>query len=274
MSLQQFASPLRTLENGHFTRAQALSLSLHIAVIALMLLPVVARTPHRKIIGGNFTSQPLAPLKWFGAPARNRGQYGTLSGSGHNQPDPPSKGSPPPLRHIQLMQPGPIENRDAAIMLPPSVFGPEDLRLVQVPADRWGIPTELEANDSRGPGEGGSYGRGKGKGIGNRWGDGYDGKGHPHAGGNGHGAPVCTYCPIPSFSDEAVKSRYQGKVLLRALITADGRVTNISIVRGLGMGLDENAIATVRTWRLAPARGPDGKPAAVWTLIEVIFRQH
>jgi len=30
-------------------------------------------------------------------------------------------------------------------------------------------------------------------------------------------------------------------------------------------------MAAVRTWRLTPARGPDGRPAAVREIIEVTF---
>jgi TonB family protein len=57
-----------------------------------------------------------------------------------------------------------------------------------------------------------------------------------------------------------------------AVITADGRATNIRVAKGLGMGLDEKAIEAVRTWRFRPAVGPDGKAAAVSTPIEVVFR--
>jgi len=60
--------------------------------------------------------------------------------------------------------------------------------------------------------------------------------------------------------------------LLAAVITADGRVTDIHVSKGLGFGLDEKVIEMVRSWRLTPARGPDGKPAAVRMDIEVTYR--
>ena len=69
-----------------------------------------------------------------------------------------------------------------------------------------------------------------------------------------------------------MKAKYQGTVLLMAVITADGRATNIRVAKGLGMGLDEKAIEAVRTWRFRPAVGPDGKASAVSTPIEVVFR--
>ena len=89
------------------------------------------------------------------------------------------------------------------------------------------------------------------------------GGGYPNAGTGGYGSPACLYCPQPQFSDEAVKAKYQGTVLLVAIITADGRATDIRVAKGLGLGLDEKAVEAVRTWRFRPALGPDGKPASV-----------
>jgi TonB family protein len=68
-----------------------------------------------------------------------------------------------------------------------------------------------------------------------------------------------------------VKAKYQGTVLLVAVITADGRATEIRVAKGLGLGLDEKAVEAVRTWRFRPALGPDGKPASVRQSIEVTF---
>ena len=69
-----------------------------------------------------------------------------------------------------------------------------------------------------------------------------------------------------------MKVKVQGVVELSAIITADGRVTDVHVSKGLGLGLDEKAMAAVRTWRLRPAMGPDGKPAAVRQIIEVAFQ--
>jgi outer membrane biosynthesis protein TonB len=38
------------------------------------------------------------------------------------------------------------------------------------------------------------------------------------------------------------------------------------------MGLDENAVAAVKTWRCKPAAGPNGKPVPTIVPIEVTFR--
>jgi TonB family protein len=88
----------------------------------------------------------------------------------------------------------------------------------------------------------------------------------------GISTPRCEYCPNPQFSDEAVKNHLQGTVALSAVIDVEGRATAISIVKALGGGLDERAVEAVRTWRLKPALNVDGKPVAMRTPIEVVFR--
>jgi len=59
---------------------------------------------------------------------------------------------------------------------------------------------------------------------------------------------------------------------LIAVITPDGRVTDVHVAKGLGLGLDEKAIEAVRSWRLKPALGPDGRPSSVRQIIEVTFQ--
>jgi TonB family protein len=56
------------------------------------------------------------------------------------------------------------------------------------------------------------------------------------------------------------------------VITVDGRATDIRVVQSPGLGLDEKAIEAVRTWRFRPAYGPNGKPVATISPIEVTFR--
>lgn len=94
------------------------------------------------------------------------------------------------------------------------------------------------------------------------------------AGVNGVGIPACLYCPIPQYTDKARTAKPNGSVVVQAIVTADGRAENISIVKGheLGLGLDENAIRVVSEWRFKPATGPDGKPIAVVVPVEVTFR--
>jgi hypothetical protein len=45
--------------------------------------------------------------------------------------------------------------------------------------------------------------------------------------------PSCSYMPNPPYTDEARKARSSGVILVEAIVGADGRLTNIRIVRGL-----------------------------------------
>jgi TonB family protein len=74
----------------------------------------------------------------------------------------------------------------------------------------------------------------------------------------------------PEFSDEARRSKYQGTVLLRVIIGVDGKPHDISVVRSLGMGLDEKAVEAARLWRFEPALR-DGRPVPVEVNMEVGF---
>jgi len=48
--------------------------------------------------------------------------------------------------------------------------------------------------------------------------------------------------------------------------------TDIRVVRGLGLGLDEPAVAAVKTWRFKPALGPNRTAVPTQIIIEVQFR--
>ena len=52
---------------------------------------------------------------------------------------------------------------------------------------------------------------------------------------------------------------------------AAGNVREAKVVKPLGLGLDEKAIETIRTWRFKPAVR-NGTPVNVRMLVEVSFR--
>lgn len=57
----------------------------------------------------------------------------------------------------------------------------------------------------------------------------------------------------PAYTAEGQAAGVEGKVKVRITVDAEGKVTDVQLVEGLGHGLDESAIATVRTWRFNPA---------------------
>ena len=83
--------------------------------------------------------------------------------------------------------------------------------------------------------------------------------------------PVPLSKPEPPYSKKARKVGYQGMTVLMIEIGATGNVESASVVRPLGVGMDEEALKTVRTWTFKPATR-DGKPVPVRVQVEVAFR--
>lgn len=75
----------------------------------------------------------------------------------------------------------------------------------------------------------------------------------------------------PEYSEEARREHVSGLVRLSVVVDVDGRVRNITIIRGLGYGLDENAAKAVRTWEFTPAM-KDGVPVEATVPVECTFR--
>jgi periplasmic protein TonB len=97
-----------------------------------------------------------------------------------------------------------------------------------------------------------------------------DGIGSPYA--NGVSIPICNVCPYPVYTDEARQVKMQGTVTLRVLVGADGKASEIRVVRGVGYGLEERAVQTVRGWKFKPARDASQRALPAWVTIEVVFR--
>ncbi len=77
--------------------------------------------------------------------------------------------------------------------------------------------------------------------------------------GRGVTPPVVISKVDPEYSQAARAARVQGTVVLETVVAADGVPNVIRVVRGLGYGLDENAIAAVEHWQFNPGT-KDGTP--------------
>ena len=58
---------------------------------------------------------------------------------------------------------------------------------------------------------------------------------------------------------------------LLVLVGADGRAAQIRIVKGIGLGLDERAVQTIRTWKFVPAHVAR-HTVPTWVTVEAVFR--
>jgi TonB family protein len=131
-----------------------------------------------------------------------------------------------------------------------------------------------------GPGEGGGYGPGRGGNTGG--GDRNEGGGGPGGGGGGtdynrifKSSEVGSRArvlekPEPQYTEAARKNQITGTVVLRAVFSSSGAVTNISTIRGLPDGLTERAIAAAKQIRFVPAQ-KDGHSVSMWMQLEYNF---
>jgi TonB family protein len=218
----------------------------------------------------------IAPYELSPA-AKAAGGGGGGGGGGDRDKLPASKGALPRLAREQFAPPAVVlRNNDPKLPMEPTVVVPFALPFPQTGAV--GDPlSNLLGPPSNGPGSGGGIGSGSGGGVGSGTGPGV---GPGHGGGYGGGAyrvgggitaPRAIYAPDPEFSEEARKAKYQGTVILWVVVGPDGRVHEVRVQRSLGMGLDERAAQTIRTWRFDPARR-NGVPVAVQVNVEVNFR--
>ncbi len=92
-----------------------------------------------------------------------------------------------------------------------------------------------------------------------------------HRVGGGVTAPMLLHKVEPSYTEEARAAKFAGTVLLYVEIGPDGFAHNVSVKKGLGMGLDEKAIEAVEQWTFRPGT-MDGQPVTVAATIEVNFR--
>lgn len=75
----------------------------------------------------------------------------------------------------------------------------------------------------------------------------------------------------PEYSEEARIGRLQGTVVIQFNVGAGGAPENIQVKKPLGLGLDEQAILSVKGWRFQPATS-HGEPVSTTTTIEIEFR--
>jgi TonB family protein len=159
----------------------------------------------------------------------------------------------------------------------PTLILPPDVVLPGAGLPLYGDPFAKIGPPSSGPGSGGGIGTGRGGGVGPGRGPGVGpGEGGGIGGGvyrvgGGVSAPQVIYRIEPDYSDEARKAKFQGTVVLEAIVGMDGNVYDVKILRPLGLGLDEKTIEAVKKWKFRPGF-KNGKPVAIRVTFEVNFR--
>jgi TonB family protein len=77
--------------------------------------------------------------------------------------------------------------------------------------------------------------------------------------------------PRPAYTDEARKLEIEGEVQLEVVFGASGEVHILRVVRGLGHGLDENAVLAAKAIRFLPAKR-DGHTVDSTAMVHIIFQ--
>jgi periplasmic protein TonB len=259
--------------------SQALAICAHLLLLGLILVPVIKKVTPPVVIAGPVTDLiDISPYAAKLPPGKDKAGGG--GGGGDRNPVPATKGRAPKFSLTQIAPPlAVIRNQHPILQAPATLLGDPDLKLPSPDLNNFGDPLAKLLTNSGGSGGGSGIGDGTGTGNGNGdgggLGDGHGGGtggGYYHPGTGGVGYPTCEYCPQPKYSEEARKAKYQGTVVLQAVIQPDGHATDIQVVKGPGLGLDDKAVEAVKQWRFKPAIGPNGKPVPVVVPIEVTFR--
>lgn len=221
-------------------------------------------------------------------------------GGGREEQTPASFGKLPQadLRIPQVVAPDPhppvIKNpalpMPATLDADPALFPPDNRQL------NYGDPKSKSTTPSSGSGTGNGIGQGTGGGVGPGSGSGYgpgeggntgggnrrEGGGGPGGGGGGtdydkifSGREVSSKArvlskPEPTYTEAARKNQITGTVVLRAVFSSGGSVTNIHAVSGLPDGLTERAIAAAKSIKFVPAT-KDGRPVSMWMELQYNF---
>ncbi len=221
-------------------------------------------------------------------------------GGGREEQTPASAGKLPQadLRIPQVVAPDPhppvIKNpalpMPATLDADPALFPPDTRNL------QYGDPKSKSTTPSSGSGTGNGIGQGNGGGVGPGNGGGYgpgnggntgggerrEGGGGPGGGGGGtdygrtfNPREVSVKArilekPEPTYTEAARKNQITGTVVIKAVFSSSGQVTNIQAISRLPDGLTEKAIAAARQIRFVPAQ-KDGHAVSMYVQMEYNF---
>jgi periplasmic protein TonB len=77
--------------------------------------------------------------------------------------------------------------------------------------------------------------------------------------------------PKPEYPLLARQRHWQGTVLLRVYVGANGQAQSVAVARSSGHEvLDESALEAVREWRFVPAKRGDIAEAS-WATVPIVF---
>ena len=264
---------LRWERSARSNRAHTASLLTHAAVITALLVaavhsPRVDKDKPRSGETGEIFSAPRGLLDELRSlrPSDGRGSGGGKIAL------PATAGSLLPVSSIQIVRPSLPPKRESIMPVPPTILDSTASPLL-TSVNKIGLPWMRDDTNSPGPGDSNTIGNSNGRTMGDGPVDGPGGRGDSsYVYQPGVTLPTCVYCPDPQYTDEAREAKLQGRVTLRVLVGVDGRASQIQLVQGIGMGLDDRSVQSVRSWKFTPARDGARRAVPSWITIEVIYR--
>jgi protein TonB len=242
--------------------SSAISTVIHGLIILLIAFLLAKKiqfsAPVKTVAVTDVTIPPMAPVK-----AKAMG-----GGGGQRGPTPVTKGTPPKFADTQIVPPKAPPLEPPKIHIQPTIEVQKDVKMAtSIP--QIGVANSPLVGMSMGNGSGTGLGSGNGSGLGP--GSGGNTGGGPRRIGGGVSAPVLIYSVEPEFSEEARKAKVAGNVLVNLWVDTNGNPSHVHVIRGVGMGLDENAVKAVQQYRFKPAM-ENGKPVLVELNVEVNFQ--
>ena len=241
----------------------AITASLHVLGVAIVLfaVPPVRKTPGVQTSGFSTVMHVVLPRMVFQLSETPGGGGG---GGGNRQRD--------PIRHAEAIGHDRATLPAAKAAAAPDRLANTETELPSILLDarplasgnivQIGLPVGgVTSGTSTGPGSGGGVGTGTGTGIGSGSGPGIGpGSGGGIGGGVYRPGGVVTTPRLiaqtkPKYTTEALSQKIQGSVWLELVVTRNGQVEQVRVVRSLDPGgLDNQAVAAVRQWRFEPGR--------------------
>src|SRR5208282_965726 len=154
-------------KDAQFTRVQALSVTIHVAILVLIIVPLLPEIMSPAITKANSSVEITTLSPYLPKLAPGVKKAGGGGGGGEHNPVPASKGAAPKFA------------------VRPTLAGPPQLSIQSPNMNNWGDPLAKVLTDSNGPGSGAGIGSGSGGGIGSGTGGGLG----PGSGGGTGGGP-------------------------------------------------------------------------------------
>jgi len=172
---------------------------------------------------------------------------------------------------IALVKPSLPVKQEAPILVPPTILDASAAPVLTF-VDKIGLPWMHDDTNSPGPGDSNTIGSSRGNTMGDGDKDGPGGQGSSLAKySTGVTWPKCAYCPDPQYTDEAREAKLKGCGAAGSG-GVDGRASQIRVVRGIGLGLDDRAVQAIRGWKFVPALDASRRAVPAWVTVEAVFR--